>query len=129
MLLEQKKKEIYDMTPREFEYFVGSVFETVGYDVQVTQATRDGGCDIIATKNDGLVPYMILIECKHYHRNHKVDVGLVRGLYGVQSDRKANKAVLVTSSSFTKDARQFANNQNTLITLLDIDDLLEKMHN
>ena len=54
---------------------------------------------------------MILIECKKYSARHKVDVQLVRSLLGVQSDRKANKAILVTSSLFTRDAKQFAERQ------------------
>ncbi|WP_091689106.1 restriction endonuclease [Anaerocolumna aminovalerica] len=54
-------------------------------------------------------------------------VQLVRSLLGVQSDRKANKAVLVTSSSFTKDARKFAERQQHLISLVDFNDLLQMM--
>lgn len=126
-IIEQKER-IRNMSSREFEYFVADIFESKGYVVQVTQATRDGGCDIIATKNDGLVPYMILIECKHYSQKHKVSVELVRSLYGVQNSKRANKSVLVTSSTFTSDAREFAESQNTLITLVDIDDLLNAMN-
>ena len=125
-IIEQKER-IRNMSSRDFEYFVANVFESKGYEVKVTQATRDGGCDIIATKNDGIAPYMILIECKHYSEGHKVDVELVRSLYGVQNSQRANKSVLVTSSSFTKDARKFAESQNTLISLVDINDLLDAM--
>ena len=70
---------------------------------------------------------MILIECKKYGNKHKVGVELVRSLLGVQTDRKANKAVLVTSSTFTRDAKEFADRQNQLITLIDINDLLRMM--
>lgn len=80
------KEAIYDITPREFEELVAEVFSQQGYNVEITPATRDGGCDIIATKEISGIPYMILIECKKYSARHKVDVQLVRSLLGVQSD-------------------------------------------
>ena len=62
-------------------------------------------------------------------QGYNVDVQLVRSLLGVQSDRKANKAILVTSSLFTRDARQFAERQEHLISLVDINDLMDMMRN
>lgn len=38
---------------------------------------------------------------------------------------QANQSVVVTSSKFTKDARKFAKERKNLMTLWDIDDLLE----
>lgn len=54
-----------------------------------------------------------------------MDVGVVRSVYGVQMATQANQSVVVTSSKFTKDAREFAGKRETLMTLWDIDDLLE----
>lgn len=125
----QDQDAIYKISPREFEELVAEVFSRQGYNVELTPPTRDGGCDIIATRNINGIPYMILIECKRYGINNKVDVKLVRSLLGVQSDRKANKAILVTSSLFTKDARRFAERQEHLISLVDINDLLDMMRN
>ena len=50
-------------------------------------------------------------------------VDLVRALYGVQTADKVNKACLVTSSYFTRDAVAFAENQNVMIDLIDGDAL------
>lgn len=72
---------------------------------------------------------MILIECKKYNVSHKVDVQLVRSLLGVQTDGKVNKAILVTTSLFTKDARKFAERHEYLISLVDINDLLKMIGN
>lgn len=116
---------VYNISPREFEELVAEVFAQRGYNVEITQATRDGGCDIIATKNIDGLPYMILIECKRYDRRNHVGVQLVRSLLGVQTDRKANKAVLVTSSSFMKNAKDFAERQQHLISLVDFEDLMQ----
>ena len=42
---------------------------------------------------------------------------------------QANQSVIVTSSKFTKDAREFAEERKTLMKLLDIDDLLKLIIN
>lgn len=121
-------EEIYNLSSREFEELVAELFSQQGFAVELTPETRDGGCDIIATKNIGGLPFMLLIECKKYAKRNPVGVSLVRSLLGVQGDRKANKAVLVTTSRFTKSAREFAERQQHLISLMDINDLMEMIN-
>ena len=120
--------KIYALSSREFEELIAELFRRQGYDVTLTQATRDGGSDIIATYTKGNIPYMVLIECKRYGHKNKVGVGLVRQLLGVQTDKKANKAVLVTTSSFSKDAVEFAERQQHLISLMDFNDIMSLLH-
>lgn len=123
-LLVYHRNQIINMSPREFEFFVADIFKDLGFDVKITKATRDGGRDIIATKADP-IPYTLLVECKHWGENHKVDVSVVRSVFGVQVATQANQSVIVTSSKFTRDARQFAEEQKNLMALWDIDDLLK----
>lgn len=123
-LIEEYKRQIRDMSPREFEFFVADIFEKLGYSVKTTQATRDGGHDIIATKAFP-IPFTLIVECKHWSENHKVDVSVIRSVYGVQTAEQANKSVIVTSSKFTKDARKFAEKRKDLMSLWDIDDLIK----
>ncbi len=118
---------LYKLSAREFETLVAELFRQEGFATELTPETRDGGCDVIATKNILGVPFMLLIECKKYSIKNPVGVSLVRSLLGVQEDKKANKAVLVTTSRFTKSAREFAKRQQHLISLVDIDDLLDIM--
>lgn len=127
-ILEYHKEQIKNMSPREFEFFVGGIFEKLGFSVKITQATRDGGHDIIATKASP-IPYTLIVECKHWGEKHKVDVSVVRSVYGVQTAEQANQSVIVTSSKFTKDAREFAEERKNLMALWDIDDLLELVMN
>lgn len=120
----QNREEIYNLSSREFEELVAELFSQQGFEVELTPGTRDGGCDVVATKSLNGLPFMLLIECKKYAKENPVGVSLVRSLLGVQSDRKANKAVLITTSNFTKPAKQFANRQQHLISLVDINDLM-----
>lgn len=123
-ILEHNREQIRNMSPRDFEFFVGDLFEKLGFNVKITQKTRDGGHDIIATKATP-IPFTLIVECKHWGEKHKVDVSVVRSVYGVQTAEQANKSVIVTSSKFTRDARKFAEERKELMTLWDIDDLLE----
>ena len=123
-----ERQEISRLTSRDFEELVADVFSFLGYNVRLTKQTRDGGYDMIATKNIDGLSYMIIIECKKYASHRKVDVALVRGLYGVQASEQANKSVLVTSSAFTADARAFAEERRNLISLCDINDLIEMIN-
>lgn len=122
--LDYYRNKIKNMSHRDFEYFVADIFENLGFSVKITQATRDGGRDIIATKADP-IPYTLIVECKHWGEKHKVDVSVVRSVYGVQMATQANQSVIVTSSKFTRDARMFAEERKNLMTLWDIDDLLK----
>ena len=122
--LSENRDMIYNVTSREFEEIVEQVLQDNGFDTHLTQPTRDGGRDIIATKT-GIngKPVVFYVECKRYSRTNKVSVDLVRALYGVQTADKVNKACLVTSSYFTRDAVEFAENQNVMIDLIDGDAL------
>lgn len=122
--IDYNKEQIKNMSSRDFEFFVGDIFEKLGFSVKITQTTRDGGRDIIATKAEP-IPFTLIVECKHWRENHKVDVSVIRSIYGVQTAMQANQSIVVTSSRFTKDARKFAKERETLMALWDIDDLLK----
>lgn len=57
---------VYDLPPDEFEELVAEVFHRQGFNAEVTQKTRDGGVDIIATFEMGGVLYRTYFECKQY---------------------------------------------------------------
>ena len=117
------KEKINKMSNREFEFYIANIFRKLGFVTEVTQETRDGGKDIVAATTYP-VPYTLIVECKHWKKN-KVDIDVVRSVYGVQVAMKATQSVIVTSSKFTKEARKFAKEQEKLIVLWDLDDILE----
>lgn len=112
------------MRPEEFEDLVAEIFRRDGYEVKVTPRTRDGGKDIIASFNKNGIPYLLYIECKRYTEKHKVGVEIVQRIFGTQTADRVGKSVVVTSSTFSRDARRFAEEQNHMIDLLDYDDLI-----
>lgn len=114
---------IYQMNDRQFELFAASVLHEMGYsDVRVTQRTRDGGFDFSAVEDrHGVINY-IIGECKHFGPRRKVDEDIIRKLHDVQNQKNANTAMAVTSSTFTRVAKQRASEYR--MTLWDINDLV-----
>ena len=91
---------------RVFEEIVAEIFSKFGYDVELTARTKDGGRDVVAIKHkETIVKY--LIECKRPEPHNKTGIVPVRALYGVKVDEKATKAILATTTSFTKGAKIF----------------------
>lgn len=125
MEIAQDRDLIYNISPREFEEIIERVFQDEGFETTLTQQTRDGGRDIIATKFEMGKPVVFYIECKRYGRQNSVGVSIVRSLYGVQSADRINKAILVTTGHVTRGVRKFVEDQNTLMSVIDIEEIHE----
>lgn len=114
---------IYNISPREFEEVINRVLQDEGFETELTQATRDGGRDIVATKYEMGKPIVFYIECKRYGRRNSVGVSIVRSLYGVQTSDQINKSILVTTGHVTRGARRFVEKQNTMMSILDVNEI------
>lgn len=107
--LKQSPYLLDEVTPRQFEEIVAEVFRSKGFEVDLTKRTRDGGKDIIAVHTDAIgIKNKYFVECKRYAESKKISVDVVRSLYGVMNTIDGpNKAIIVTTSTFTDDARKF----------------------
>lgn len=103
----------------DFEHLVRELFAQefakTGGEVRVTQASRDRGVDAIAFDPDPIRGGKFVIQAKRY--NVVVPVSAVRDLYGTMMNEGAVKGILVTTSHFGRDSREFA--EGKPITLLD----------
>jgi HJR/Mrr/RecB family endonuclease len=104
-LVARNPDEMLRLTPRQFEELIAEVFRGFGYWVELTAQTRDGGRDIVAVRSDHGVLSKLLIECKRFSRKRPVGLSYVHELYAVKTFEHATKAILATTSYFTKDAR------------------------
>jgi hypothetical protein len=93
-----------DLNRRLFEEVIAEIFHRLGYEVELTKRTRDGGKDIIAVRTIDSVAIRYLIECKRPDPGKPIGVSTVRELLGVSVDDPTTKALLVTTTSFTRDA-------------------------
>lgn len=108
-----------EMEWEDFEHLVRELFAKVfgedGAEVRVTQASRDRGVDAIAFDPDPIRGGKFVIQAKRY--NNVVPVSAVRDLYGTMINEGAAKGILVTTSHFGNDSREFAKDKP--ITLID----------
>lgn len=116
---------LYVLTGRRFEELIAELMASQGFEVELTQQTRDGGYDILAVqKLLGQYALRFLVECKKYDSSRKVGVEVVRSFSHVLSRNGANKGILVTTSYFTKDALSEAQHPY-LLDFRDKDKVLE----
>lgn len=89
---------------KEFEELLAEAYRRQGFSVQ-ENASRgsDGGIDLRIQRSSTLY----LVQCKQW-RSSKVGVNVVREMFGILVAKGAAGAVIVTSGSFTQEARAFA---------------------
>ena len=104
--LAHPREILLGLRPRDFEFLVAALYDGMGYEVVVTQASRDGGFDIEARRSGPGACEVVLVECKLHEL--AVGVEVVRALSGVVEARRANKGVIVSSAPFTKPAIAWA---------------------
>lgn len=97
----------YQLQDNDFELAIAEIYHKLGYNVERTQSTRDGGKDIIIRKPEVLGDFIYYVECKKYASNRPVGVGIVRNLVGTVNTDRVNGGILATTSFFTRDARKF----------------------
>jgi restriction system protein len=114
------------LTWKEFEELVGEAFRRQGFKVTENyQYGADGGIDLSLSRNKQTT----LVQCKLW-RNRKVGVKIVRELLGVMTAEGAERGLVVISSEFTEEAKQFAHNSN--IGLIDgrgLSKFIQKLQN
>lgn len=111
---------LFDLTPRRFEELIAAIFRNAGFVVELTPQTCDGGVDIIAVQHSAFTGDSVhLIECKRYHPLRAVGIGVVQRLLGTVTQHKATKGIVVTTSSFSRDAIKVAEATRHLIALND----------
>ncbi len=108
-----------EMDWADFEHLVRELFTKIfakdGAEVRVTQASRDGGVDAVAFDPDPIRGGKFVIQAKRF--NNVVPVSAARDLYGTMINEGAVKGILVTTSYFGADSRDFVKDKP--ITLID----------
>ncbi|MDO8745255.1 MAG: restriction endonuclease [Candidatus Brocadiaceae bacterium] len=105
-LLDKQKglNSIKSLSWKELEELVAEAYRRKGYSVIENYGIGpDGGVDLVLKKDGNL----FLVQCKQW-RSYKVDVRVVREMYGVMTAKQANGVMIITSGLFTQEAKNFA---------------------
>ena len=117
---------VLSKSPREFEKLVVMLLQHMGYGGEVKAAgevtgyTNDKGIDGII-KEDVLGLGRIHIQAKRYARENSVGREEVQKFVGALAVAQSNKGVFITTSSYSKGAKEYAVNLNGATTLVLID--------
>jgi hypothetical protein len=123
-ILHNEPNLLREISPRRFEEVIAELLTRLGYRVRLTQASRDGGADILAFKDDPLGTFLYIVECKRYAPDKGVGIGIVQRLNGVVQERRATAGILATTSYFTKPAKDFQKSIRFQLGLRDFDDIV-----
>lgn len=121
--------KIREVDHQFFEYLVVDLLDTMGYsgkqgDAQVTQKTNDGGIDGIINQ-DPLGTSTVYIQAKRYKEGNVIGRPAVQAFFGALAGINADRGVFITTSSYTKNAQEFAKNQGiVLIDGIQLTDLM-----
>lgn len=118
---------VHRLSADEFEEFVCDRFYAMGLEPKMAGGTtqKDGGVDIVFwPRAKGAFPFLGAVQVKH-HRDPSASEGPgnVRDFAGAIAGHPFSAGIFVTNTSFTPDARWFADRQAGLVRLRDYPDI------
>lgn len=117
LLQESIPNRFMNLTPNQFEDFILTLFKDMGYTSQLTPRSNDYGGDVLAENQTE----KIIIQVKRYHQNNTVGVQDINQVIGAKQYYNADKAIIVTTSNFSRNGVKLAD--QTDVELWDWDKL------
>lgn len=99
-----KIDDLLNLSPRDFELYICSLFNYLGYDAKVTPYSNDQGLDVLMSK-DGI---KYGVQCKRYKANNTVGSPEIQTFLGAMAHAKVDKGIFITTSMFTFEAEKMA---------------------
>jgi restriction system protein len=103
---------LYRLNPKDFEKYIGELFQQKGYKVMHRGRSGDHGVDLELIGLDGR---RAIVQCKRYQNT--VGEETVRELFGTLIHERAMRAFLVTTAEISEAAELWARDKP--ITLID----------
>lgn len=122
-LVEEVLERLHAMHPVRFERLILDLLKAMGYGAgnfgkhEMTKASGDGGIDGIIYE-DALGLDAVYIQAKRWKQESKVTRPDLQGFVGSLTGEGATKGVFVTTSDFTRDAKEFLNRVQHRVVLI-----------
>ena len=111
-MLTEDLERIKELDPYAFERLCAQLFKSYGYeDVDVTKKSGDGGIDGYGFLVFELVRFKVVFQAKKYGEQ-KATPDHIKLLNQSKQEAKAEKAVFITTSDFTREAKNIGNENN-----------------
>ncbi|MBG9840853.1 endonuclease [Bacillus tropicus] len=101
--------EIDQMNGPQFEEYLSSLYQSLGYNTEVTKGSGDFGADLILKNNDET----IIVQAKRY--SNKVSIQAVQEIVAAKGFYNANHAWVVTNNYYTGPAHKLADANDVLL--------------
>lgn len=110
-----------------FEKIIAEIFSANGFHIILTGKIKGLSADIIAIKEDfSGIETRYLIECKKYNRNRKIGLNIINGVIGAKQRANFEHALLVTTSTYSKEVIASNNRfENLNLHLKDANDVIK----
>ncbi|EJG2229771.1 TPA: restriction endonuclease [Vibrio parahaemolyticus] len=121
-ILKTEPTLVNNFSPRGFEVAIAIILKELGFDtVTLKRFSKDDGIDIFAVYVEGNTRNTVVVEVKKYKSN--VGIEVVDRIFGVKAREDAKKALVVTSSTVTRDVKRLYKAKTDQIACLDLDRL------
>ena len=125
IFLNKNPSYLYKISPYNFELLIADILKNFGFDIEFTPQTKDKGRDILAVMNTPLGQFLTIVECKRYAPHRKIGINYIeRFMWTLTRNDNANCALMVTTSTFSKDALELQKKYNWQLKLKDINDII-----
>lgn len=112
---------LLEVNPYELESLVCTLFRNMGYEVEETKMSHDGGIDCRLYNNDPILGGKVIGQVKRYKNN--IDIPKIREFESVLRNSDAMKGIFISTSDFSSGCRKFSDENN--ITLINGDELVK----
>lgn len=105
-------EKLYYLTYESFETMMAVIYNNLGYHIECTPISHDGGKDIIITNRTNLGKFIYYVECKKNNPGRPLGVGMVRQFLSTIETDRVNGGIIATTSYFSKPAKAFLEKNN-----------------
>jgi hypothetical protein len=108
------KLVLQGLSKTDFEKLMAEIFARMGFHVDLYRPAKDDGIDFLAIDIGQNTPVIKAVQCKHPdipttgNKARTLPVTTVREIYGVAKANDLNGAIAVTSSTYSPEAKKFA---------------------
>lgn len=121
----ERPDDLHRLHWRDFEKLLARIFANQGFETELGPGSNDGGADVRLLQRDPLGDLLTLVQAKKYAPHHKVGYSAVAELNGAADFHRAQRTILVTTSSYQPKAREFSARGTVPMELKTSDDVIE----
>jgi len=120
-----------ELSKSQFQELMAELFARMGFHIDLYRLSKDDGIDFLSVRIDKGDPIIFCVQCKHPDQaksgksRRRLTVPTVREIYGVAKANDLHGCVAITSSTYTPEAKRFADLKPEEIQVADAQDVID----